>query len=106
MTAHKGNGFAMDKDRRLNRLRFRAWHRGTKEADLMLGGFVDHAAAGLSDADIAWLEMLMEENDADIMAWITGAKPVPAAFGTALMARMQRLDYIPTNPQAKAKGDA
>lgn len=96
----------MEKDKRLNRLRFRAWHRGTKEADLMLGGFVDCAGAVLDADEIAWLEQLLEESDIDIMAWITGAKPVPAAFDTPLMARMQRLDYIPTNPHHQAKGEA
>ncbi|GAB4137709.1 MAG: succinate dehydrogenase assembly factor 2 [Sphingomonadales bacterium] len=95
----------MEKDKRLNRLRFRAWHRGTKEADLMLGGFIDRAGQGLDEAAIAWLEQLLEQSDIDIMAWITGAKPVPAAFDTPLMARMQKLDYIPTNPRHQAKGE-
>ncbi|RME61834.1 MAG: succinate dehydrogenase assembly factor 2 [Alphaproteobacteria bacterium] len=89
----------MTDDRRLNRLRFRAWHRGTKEADLMLGGFVDLAAASLGEADIAWLERLLEESDADILAWITGKASVPAAYDTPLMTRMRRLDYIPGAPQ-------
>lgn len=96
----------MERDRRLNRLRFRAWHRGTKEADLMLGGFIDHAALSFTDADIHWLEGLMEETDVDIMAWITGAQPTPDAFDTPMMARMRRLDYIPTNPSTRAKTNA
>ncbi len=31
----------MDHNDRLKRLRFRAWHRGTKEADMLIGGFFD-----------------------------------------------------------------
>src|SRR3546814_8075050 len=39
-------GTEMDREHRLKRLRFRAWHRGTKEADLLIGGFFDAHAAG------------------------------------------------------------
>ena len=70
----------MDRETRLKRLRFRAWHRGTKEADLLIGGFFDRHAAGWSDAEIAWFEALLEEQDVDIMAWAIGTQPVPGAL--------------------------
>ena len=62
----------MDRDARLKRLRFRAWHRGTREADLLIGGFFDRHHAGWDEAEIDWFEALLEEQDVDIMAWAIG----------------------------------
>jgi antitoxin CptB len=85
----------MDRETRLKRLRFRAWHRGTKEADLMIGGFFDRHAAGWSDAEIVWFETFLEEQDVDIMAWGMGAQPFPLAFEGRQAAAFRQLDYIP-----------
>ncbi|HEY0269816.1 MAG TPA: succinate dehydrogenase assembly factor 2 [Sphingomonas sp.] len=84
----------MDRETRLKRLRFRAWHRGTREADYMIGGFLDAHGAGWSDAETDWFEALIEEEDVDIMAWAIGTQPVPAAYAGPMMITMQRLDYI------------
>jgi antitoxin CptB len=85
----------MDRETRLKRLRFRAWHRGTKEADLMIGGFYDRYATGWSDAEIVWFETFLEEQDVDIMAWGMGAQAFPAAFEGPQAAAFRQLDYIP-----------
>lgn len=85
----------MDLETRLKRLRFRAWHRGTKEADLLIGGFFDRFSGTWGEEEIAWYERLMAETDVDIMAWAIGSAPVPPAFQGPLMLQMQRLDYIP-----------
>lgn len=85
----------MNRETRLKRLHFRAWHRGTKEADLLIGGFFDRCSADWSDADIHWFETLIEEEDVEIMAWAIGTLPVPTRYQGTLMARMQTLDYIP-----------
>lgn len=85
----------MTPDERLKRLRFRAWHRGTKEADLIIGGFFDHAHAGWGPADIDWFEALLNEEDVEIMAWALGTRPCPAHHDGANMAAMRRLDYVP-----------
>ena len=73
---------------------FRAWHRGTREADYMIGGFFDAHAAGWSEDEVAWFEALLDEEDVDIMAWAIGTQPVPARFAGPMMEAMQRLDYI------------
>ena len=70
----------LDRDARLKRLRFRAWHRGTREADLLIGGFFDAHGAAWGEAEIAWFERLLEEQDVDIMAWAIGTAAPPAAF--------------------------
>ena len=85
----------MDRDARLKRLRFRAWHRGTKEADLLVGGFFDAHAASWNDEQIGWFEALMEEQDVDIMAWAIGTAAVPERWQGEMMTAMQRLNYIP-----------
>lgn len=84
----------MDHDARLRRLGFRAWHRGTKEADMLIGGFFDRNSAGWSDAEIAWFEILLEEQDVDIMAWAIGTAPPPEQYHGEMMGRLQQLDYI------------
>ena len=85
----------MDHETRLKRLRFRAWHRGTREADLLIGGFFDAHGAGWTFDQIAWFEALLEEQDVDIMAWAIGAQPCPAAWEGEMMAAMRRLGYVP-----------
>ncbi|HEX6101764.1 MAG TPA: succinate dehydrogenase assembly factor 2, partial [Alphaproteobacteria bacterium] len=37
---------------RRKRLRFRAWHRGTRETDLLFGGFADAHLAALDEAQL------------------------------------------------------
>ena len=84
----------MNRTDRLKRLRFRAWHRGTREADLLVGGFFDRHSASWGDEEIAWYEALMEEQDADIMAWAMGTQPVPERWDGELMRRLKQVDYI------------
>lgn len=69
---------------RLKRLRFRSWHRGCKETDLILGRFSDARLPKLCDADLAALEALLEEDDADIWDWLTGRVPPPEAYAALI----------------------
>ena len=85
----------MDRETRIKRLRFRSWHRGTKEADLMVGGFFDRFSDQWDETQIAWYEMLMDEQDVDIMAWATGTASAPSHMAGPMLTAMQRLDYIP-----------
>lgn len=84
----------MDRAIRLKALRYRAWHRGTREADLLIGGFFDAAHAGWNDAELALFEALIEEQDVDIMAWAMGTAPVPARYDGTLIMALRRLNYI------------
>ena len=84
----------MNREHRLKRLRFRAWHRGTKEADLLVGGFFDRYSESWNDEQIGWFEALMNEQDVDIMAWAIGSAPVPDQWGGEMMNTMRQLDYI------------
>jgi antitoxin CptB len=85
----------MDHDTRVKRLRFRAWHRGTREADLMIGGFFDAHHAAWSEAELAWFEALIEEQDVDIMGWAIGSIPCPATWEGEMMRTMRAISYVP-----------
>ena len=84
----------MDIPTRLARLKFRAWHRGTREADYMIGGFFDRYSAGWDEAEIAWFEALVDEDDVDVMAWALGTAPAPDRFHGAMLEALQRIDYV------------
>lgn len=84
----------MDSEARLKRLKFRAWHRGTREADYMIGGFFDRYHQDWSEAEIDWFEALLDEDDVDVMAWTIGTQQVPERFAGEQMTAMQRLDYV------------
>lgn len=78
----------------LRRLHFRAWHRGTREADYMIGCFFDRFHASWGEAEVVWFEALIDEDDVDIMAWALGTQAVPPEYAGAQMDRMRQLDYV------------
>lgn len=81
-------------DHRLKRLRYRAWHRGTREADMLIGGFFDRYGAGWGEAEADWFERFLEEQDVDIMAWAIGTAAPPEHYWGTLIEAMRSLDYI------------
>ena len=72
-------------DPRRKRLVYRATHRGTKEADLIVGGFFSEAAASLAETRLDEAEALLEEADPDLMDWVFGRKAVPDRWQGTLM---------------------
>lgn len=78
-----------DPDTRRRRLRYRALHRGSREADLLIGGFVSAHLDGFSEADLDTLETLLDELDADILDWALGHRAPPAHLDTPLLARLK-----------------
>lgn len=73
---------------RRRRLRYRAWHRGTREMDLVLGRFADAELAAMDSAELDRFEELMEASDPDLFAWLVGRRPVPPANDTPLFRRL------------------
>jgi antitoxin CptB len=69
-------------DARRRRLLFRAWRRGMREMDLILGRFAEARLAALPDRDLSDMERLMDVPDQDLFAWVTGAVPVAASYDT------------------------
>ena len=70
----------MNHDARTKRLRFRAWHRGTKEADLMIGGFFDARSGGWDEEQIAWFEALRNGGDVAIVGCAIGTQAPALGF--------------------------
>lgn len=95
-----------DLDPRRRRILVRAWRRGIREMDLVIGGFADAEIGELNDAELNELELLMAEEDADIFRWVTGEAETPERFRTAVFERMRA--YVPDfePPQSGPKGQA
>jgi antitoxin CptB len=85
MTGRSSDGL----DLRRRKLLFRAWHRGMREVDLIMGRFADSALAELSNAELDDFERLIEVPDRQILAWVTGEADVPHDFDTGLFRRMR-----------------
>jgi antitoxin CptB len=60
----------------------------------MIGGFFDRHHAAWDEAEIAWFEALLDEDDVDVMAWALGAAQAPEKFCGVQLAALQRLDYV------------
>jgi antitoxin CptB len=73
---------------RRRRLMFRAWHRGTKEADLMIGGFVKRHIATFTEAELDELEAVLELPDVDLADWLSGRRAIPSHITTPMLERM------------------
>lgn len=72
---------------RLGRITFRAWRRGFRELDLVLGPFVDQVGPTLGETDLdAFEALLSHDDDHRIYAWIIGGEPTPPEHETPLMA--------------------
>ncbi|MEA2930366.1 MAG: antitoxin CptB [Hyphomicrobiales bacterium] len=76
-------------DHRRRRLLFRAWHRGTREVDLITGRFADAHIAALSDVELGEFEQILDVPEPELYAWVTGEVATPASHDSALFRRMR-----------------
>ena len=75
---------------RLDRIRFRAWRRGFREADMVLGPFADQVGPTLSDEELTDFEALLaQDDDHELYAWILQTLPTPAEYETVVMGRIR-----------------
>lgn len=75
-------------DPRRKRVLFRAAHRGTKEADLLVGGFTARAIATLTPTELDQLERILDLPDADLVDWLSARRPPPPDLALPLLDRM------------------
>lgn len=75
-------------DPRRKRIIWRATHRGIREMDYVVGTFARERAASATDAELAELERILDIPDQDLMAWMTGALPVPPEADSPLLQQM------------------
>jgi antitoxin CptB len=93
MTESRSEGL----DVRRRRLAFRAWHRGTREMDLILGRFADAELAKLDDLSLDAFEALLQVADPDLYGWITCTVEAPPLYDTPLLRRLRQF-HLGTAP--------
>lgn len=67
------------RESRVKRLRMRAMRRGIREMDLILSEYAARHLGAMDEAGLNGFDALLEENDQDLYAWVTGRVPAPAA---------------------------
>lgn len=73
---------------RLKKLSFRAWRRGFKEADIILGHFADERLPVMDDADLDIFEALLEVPDQDLYGWIIQRDETPPVYRSKIMSEL------------------
>lgn len=94
MTGETSPENGTERDIRLRKLKFRSWHRGIKEMDLILGHFADTTLASLSDAELNVYEELIAAEDTPLYNWLTGRENVPPEYDHALFARIRTFNHM------------
>lgn len=84
-----------DLEIRRKRLRFRSWHRGTREMDLLVGSFADRHLDGFNRTQVARFEALLQQSDTDLYNWMTGREAPPAALDDEIMRLMRDFKFQP-----------
>jgi len=82
-----------DLDVRRRKILFRAWHRGTREMDLLLGRFADAALAGMSQGELDEFERLIEVPDPELFSWVMGEADAPGAYDTAVFRKLKAFNH-------------
>ncbi|MEX0284574.1 MAG: succinate dehydrogenase assembly factor 2 [Paracoccaceae bacterium] len=75
---------------RLKRLHMRSMRRGIKEMDILLSAYAEAHLASLSAAELDLYEALLDENDQDLLSWVTGQTAAPERF-TSLITRISQM---------------
>ncbi len=83
----------MTLDARRRKLKFRAWRRGFREMDLLMGGFAEANIAGMTEEELSEFERLLATPDWEVFAWLVSQKPIPDNFRSALLDRLIAFRY-------------
>jgi antitoxin CptB len=78
---------------RRRRLLFRAWHRGTREMDLIMGRFADACIGTLNEAELDAFERLIDVADPDLYAWVSGERAAPSDHDTPMFRRLCEFNH-------------
>ena len=74
---------------RKKRLKFRCWHRGSREADLLLGTFADRYLEDMGSTDVLKLENIVDCDDQLIWDWLIGVVDVPKGISRTMIHDLQ-----------------
>ncbi len=80
-------------DERRRKLKFRAWRRGFREMDLLMGSFADAHIGSLSEEELSEFERLLSTPDWEVYAWLIGQKTVPGNYESDLLSRLMAYRY-------------
>ncbi len=75
----------MDDEKRRKRILFRAWHRGTREADLLMGRFAERYLAEMTPQEMDQFEAVLELPEPDLLAWYVGRAAPPEDMLTPVL---------------------
>jgi antitoxin CptB len=78
---------------RLKKLKYRAWHRGFREADLILGPFAEKHVANLTPDQLDAFEVLLDQPDQDLYEWIVEKTATPPEFDGELMSLIKAFRF-------------
>jgi antitoxin CptB len=76
-------------DERRRKLLFRAWRRGVREMDLIIGRFADVHIDKFDETGLDDFERLIEAPNAELYAWVIGAETIQANYDTAVLAKLK-----------------
>lgn len=88
-------------DDRRKRIKFRAWRRGFREIDLILGGFADAHVESLDDAGLSAFEALLDAPDQDVYDWIVGRTPAPSGYDTPTLGLIRSFRFFARTPAVR-----
>ncbi|MEM7766273.1 MAG: succinate dehydrogenase assembly factor 2 [Pseudomonadota bacterium] len=80
-------------DERRRKLRFRAWRRGFREMDLLMGTFADAEIESFDEAGLDEFERLLATPDWEVYAWLIGQKDVPPNHRGPVLDRLIAFRY-------------
>jgi antitoxin CptB len=86
-------------DVRRRKLLFRAWRRGVRETDLIVGRFADAYIDKFDEGALDDFERLIEVSNAELYAWVSGEAQTPADHDTAVLRQLKSF-------HARGKGNA
>ena len=76
-------------ENRRKRLKFRSWHRGTREMDLLLGRFAERYLDGYAEDDLDLYEEVLELSDPDLYNWVSGREDIPDSAGQKIISDLK-----------------
>lgn len=79
---------------RIKRLRYRSWHRGIKEMDIILGQFADAHLRDLTAVELDEYESILSHNDHQLYGWITGRIETPEEVDSILFQRIASTKHV------------
>jgi antitoxin CptB len=88
-------------DVRRRKLLFRAWRRGVREMDLIVGRFADVYIDKFDEPSLDLFERLIEVPNAELYAWVTGDETAPAEHDNVVLRQL-----IGFHAQSSAKRSA